>query len=548
MASCLGIYFDDNIVKYAKLNKNNAGSIEIKDYGIRFVRTTIKETIEKIINDTNSTKDVPIVFNAPKVEYNNFQVFKQISPNDLINIVKLEFEDWCEKKSIGTANYSFVHQLATAVVGDYYRGLMAICNREVIDEYSKINDLKISAMYPTEMLLPTDVPPEEKSYILVNLDQRLTVTTVVNSKVVSNSVADIGMKQLFDKFIDVLGSYQKAYEACKQLNVFSDADSDTNKRQLEEIVEPILQEILRYVTDDVNKYRDSLLKIYITGVGTLFTNIDTLFAEYFTMRCEILKPKFVTDVGGVRNIAETLEALPALALAKEYLEPATNGLEFMKISLAKESFIQKLFTKKKPEEVVKEKKVKDNNKELGKLAAFKMPKLSIEKISEYMMYPIIVSSLAVISYLVFSNIYINQISKMQSELQGKISEYTSMVSLATADKNTINSATNQYKSINDEIDQLKEQIEKQQIGKTSTYNVAAFTQKLIKVIPKNVLLKTISSDDNKKVKIVAQSDAYPNLGYFIANLRLQPDILKNVAVNSINNGPTITIEIGGELP
>lgn len=546
MASCLGIYFDDNIVKYAKLNKNNAGAIEIKEYGIRFVRSTIKETIEKIINDTNSAKDVPIVLSAPKIEYNNFQVFKQISPNDLINIVKLEFEDWCEKKAIGTANYSFVHQLATAVVGDYYRGLMAICNRETIDEYSKIHDIKVSAMYPTEMLLPTNVPPEEKSYILVNLDKKLSVTTVVNSKVVSNSVADIGMKQLFDKFIDVLGSYQKAYEACKQLNVFSDADSDTNKRQLEEIVEPILQEILRYVTEDVNKYRDSILKIYITGVGTLFTNIDTLFSEYFTMRCEILKPKYVTDVGGVRNIAETLETLPALALANEYLTPATTGLEFMKVSLAKESILQKLFTKKKPEE--KEKTKKPKEKVIDPLNGLKIPKLSIEKISEYMMYPVIVSSLAAISYLVFSNIYINQITKMQSELQGKISEYTSMVSLATADKNTINSATNQYKSINDEIDQLKEQIEKQQIGKTTTYNVAAFTQKLIKVIPKNVLLKTISSDDNKKVKIVAQSDAYPNLGYFIANLRLQPDILKNVAVTSINNGPTITIEIGGELP
>jgi hypothetical protein len=328
--------------------------------------------------------------------------------------------------------------------------------------------------------------------------------------------------------------------------VFSDADSDTNKRQLEEIVEPILQEILRYVTEDVNKYRDSILKIYITGVGTLFTNVDTLFTEYFSIRCEILKPKFVTDVGGVRNIAETLEALPAISLAKEYLEPVTNGLEFMKVSLAKESILKKLFAKKKPEEAVKEKKTKE--KELNKLPGFKMPKLSFEKISQYMVYPIIVSSLAVVSYLVFSNIYTNQITKMQSELQGKISEYTSMISLANADKNTINSATNQYKSINDEVNQLKKQIETQQIGKLTTYNVAAFTQKLIKIIPKNVLLKSISSDDNKKVKIVAQSDAYPNLGYFIANLRLQPDILKNVAVTSINNGPTITIEIGGELP
>jgi hypothetical protein len=543
MASCLGIHFDNNILKYAKLVKNN-GPIEIKEYGIRFVRSTVKETIEKIISDTNSTKDVPIVLSAPSLEFNNFQVFKQISTNDLINIIKLEFEDWCEKNSVGSTNYAYVHQLATSVVGDYYRGLMAITKKSLIEEYSKIGDIKVDAMYPTEMLLPTDVPDDEKSYILINLDERLTLTTVVNGKVASNTVSEIGMKQIFDRFIDVLGSYEKAYDACKQLNVFSDVGSDVNKRQLEEIVEPVLQEVLHVVQEDVNKYRDSIVKLYITGSGTLFTNIDTLFTEYFTMRCEILKPKFVTDIGGVRNIAEALEALPAFALAKEFLEPVTRGLEFLKVTAAKQGFFQKLFAKKKDEPKEKVKKEKD----LSKIAAFTVQGFSLEKVAEYLMYPVIVGSLSVIAYLVFSNIYMNQINKMKSELQAKITEIDSMTTLANSDRNIISSATNQYKSINDEIDQIKSQIEKNQIGNFRTYNVAAFTQKLIKVIPKNVLLKSISSDDNKHVKIVAESNAYPNLGYLIANLRLQPDILTNVTVTNIVNGPTITIEFGGDLP
>lgn len=544
MANCLGIYFDDNIVKYAKLVKNNTGPIEIKEYGIRFVKATVKETIEKIINETNSNKDVPIVLNAPNVEYNNFQVFKQISSNDLVNIIKLEFEDWCEKKSVGSSNYAYVHQLASAVVGDYYKGLMAITKKALVDEYTKIGDIKMSAMYPTEMLIPTDVPEEERNYILINLDKQLTVTTVVSGKVASTSVSEVGMKQIFEKFIDVLGSYEKAYDACRQLNVFSDAGSDSNKRQLEEIVEPILQDVLHTVQEDVNKYKDSIVKLYITGSGTLFTNIDTLFTEYFAIRCEILKPKFVTDIGGVRNIAEALEALPAIALAKEYIEPVTRGLEFLKITSVKQGFFQRLFGPKKTEP--KEKIKKD--KSLNKLGTFTMNGFSSAKVSEYLMYPVIVGSLGVISYLVFSNIYMNQITKMKTELQTKITEIDGMTTLVNSDKNTINSATNQYKTINDEIDQIRAQIEKNEIGKLRTYNVAAFTQKLIKVIPKNVLLKTISSDDNKHVKIVAESDAYPNLGYLIANLRLQPDILTNIAVTNINNGPTITIEIGGDLP
>jgi hypothetical protein len=123
-----------------------------------------------------------------------------------------------------------------------------------------------------------------------------------------------------------------------------------------------------------------------------------------------------------------------------------------------------------------------------------------------------------------------------------------MITLAKNDKSTIDTATNQYKTINDEVNNIKQQIEKQQIGNFTTYNVAKFTQDLIKVIPKNVQLKTITSDDNKKVKITAQSDLYPNLGYFVASLRLQPDILTNVVINSINNSSVITIEIGGDLP
>ncbi|MDF2866081.1 MAG: hypothetical protein K0R72_899 [Clostridia bacterium] len=547
MANCLGIYFDDNIVKYAKLVKNNAGTIEIKEHGIRFVRTTLKETLEKVITDTNSGKDVSIVLSAPKVEYNAFQVFKQISAGDLQNVIKLEFEDICEKKGLLSTNISYVYSLAPTIIGDYRRGIMCICKKQAIEQYSRIGDSSVAAMYPTELLLPTNVPDEDKNYILINLEDNLNVTTTINGKVTYTSIYETGMKSIFERFIDVLGSYQKAYDACKQLNVFSDSGSDTNKVQLEEIVEPILQEILRAITEDVNRYKESITKLYITGTGILFTNIDTLFTEYFGIRCEILKPKFVGDVGGVRNIAETLEVLPAVALAKEYLVPATMGIEFMKKAIVKEGFFQKLFVKPKADGNKEKEKVKKEKTE-NKFNLNMLPGFTAEKVAGYMMYPIIIGFIGVISYFVFSNIYMNQVTKMKNELTAKTSKYEEMISLARSDKSSIDSATNQYRTINDEITKTRQQIESQQIGKFTTYNVAAFTQKLIKVIPKNVQLKTISSDDNKKIKITAQSDQYPNLGYFVANLRLQPDILKNVVINSINNSSVITIEIGGDLP
>ncbi|MNI67669.1 Fimbrial assembly protein (PilN) [compost metagenome] len=92
-----------------------------------------------------------------------------------------------------------------------------------------------------------------------------------------------------------------------------------------------------------------------------------------------------------------------------------------------------------------------------------------------------------------------------------------------------------------------EQIETNQIGKNTTYNIASFMQKIIKIIPKNVQLKTISSDDNKAVKIVAQANQYADLGYFVAQMKLQ-GVLANVKINKVNNASTIEVEIGGDLP
>lgn len=541
MTNCLGIYFDDNIVKYAKLQKNNNGTVEIKEHGIKYVRSTLKETLEKIISDTNTEKETPVIVNAPKVEYIEFQVFKQISSNDLQNIVKLEFEDWCEKKSVGSQNYSYVYSISPAIIGDYHRGIMGICNKSEIEKFSTIGENKVTAMYPTEMIIPTTVPDDEKNYIIINLDDSLQVTTVLNGKTVYSSIYEVGMKKIFEKFIDILGSYEKAYEACKQLNVFSDSEDDNNKIQLEEIVEPVLQDVLRCITQDVNRHKDSISKLYITGSSVLFTNIDTLFTEYFGVRCAILKPKFINDVSGVRNMAETLEVLNAITIAHEYLMPVTTGLEFVKKNIVKENFFKKIFAKKKKENI-------DEKKLTSKLASTTAINVSWNKMTEYLMYPVIVCSLVIISYYAFSNIYVGQVTKMKKEINARNTKYEEMIALVDSDKTSISSASNEYKAINDEVSSIKEQIETNQIGKFSTYNVASFTQKLIKVIPKNVTLKTISSDDNKKVKIVAEADKYQNIGYFVANLRLQPDILSNVVVNSITNGSVVIVEIGGDLP
>jgi hypothetical protein len=355
MVSCLGIYVNENILRYAKLTKNN-NNIEINDHGIKFVRNDIKEMINNIINETNS-KDIPVVLNGYNVEYAQFQIFKQIPTNAIYNATNIEFEEWCEKYGKGPTNYSYVYNIAENLTGEYYKGNLAIVEKSYLDTFNLNN---VANIYPQEMLVNNVVPSDEKDYVLVDLSEVLSVTTVIEGKVKNTNFYNVGMKQIFEKFTDILGSYQKSYEACKEFNVFSDETEGNNKVQLEEIAEPILQEVLHNVAIEINKDKESIKKIILTGTGTLFTNLDTLFTEYTGVRCEILKPTFVTDLAGVRNIAETLETLSAAILAYEYLVPKSTNLGFLTKKKIGKGLIDKLFGKKIKEGTVKKEKTNIN--------------------------------------------------------------------------------------------------------------------------------------------------------------------------------------------
>ena len=73
------------------------------------------------------------------------------------------------------------------------------------------------------------------------------------------------------------------------------------------------------------------------------------------------------------------------------------------------------------------------------------------------------------------------------------------------------------------------------------------TQNIIKIIPTNVRLVNISSNDNKYVTIKASSTEYEDLGYFFAQIKLE-NVLNNAKIVKVENGETTTVEIGGDLP
>ena len=95
MASCLGLYIENNLIKYAKVSKNNE-AIKVESFGIKFYEN-LQETINQIIEETYSFKSL-ISINASEEIYNKIEVFSMLNRKDIEGVIKTEFEDICSQR------------------------------------------------------------------------------------------------------------------------------------------------------------------------------------------------------------------------------------------------------------------------------------------------------------------------------------------------------------------------------------------------------------------------------------------------------------------
>ena len=75
MPKCLGIYIEDDVIKYSKVDKNK-DILKIESYHVEFYeKSKIIQTLEKIVRETFSAKDT-ISINISNELYNFFEVFQ----------------------------------------------------------------------------------------------------------------------------------------------------------------------------------------------------------------------------------------------------------------------------------------------------------------------------------------------------------------------------------------------------------------------------------------------------------------------------------------
>jgi len=538
MEACLGIYLGDKIIKYAKLVRDDKSRrISLHSCGTKYVVGNKEVSIAEIISQTGSADD-SLCLNLTDYSRMQTEVLRQLGKADTQSVIDLEVSDYATSRALNekALEYRYIF-MDSSVSVDNFTAEIAITDKSNINKLRENEKYQnLVGVYPQEYILPNMVQ-SNSNYLLINIDEKTQVISMVGGKIKQIVDIEVSMKNILDSIAAQEGSYSKACDLCKNINVLSD---DTLSPDLERIIEPTIQDLLNRIKSKLDESKISYEKIYLNGLVNLFINIDVLFEQFFGITTEKIRPYFV-NLDEVSNISEVIEATDAISLAFEGLENFKPEANFVTAKSSKSSLgaLGGMFAKDKT--FNKPKTIG------GKKTVSVLPNVNMEKIEKSLLFANLTAGAILLGYVGFSAAYEAELSKMEETLTENINRIQAETANISSDKSYIDQNTNRYKSFNSYISDTVQKIREGKIGKYTTYNVANFMQKIAKYIPTNVQIETISSNDNKTVSIVAKSTSYAELGYFISQLKLQ-GVLENIQTSNVSNGTVIKVTIGGDLP
>ena len=199
MASCLGIYIDRNIIKYAKITKEK-DDLKVDAFGIK-IYSDLLQTIDQIVSETFSFKD-PISVNITDEMYNYFYMSDLLSRKDLAKAIETEFESLCTEKQYNPNAL----EARYAIVNDQ-NDKTKIKVIHVSENKMKINQViqnfdgkKLQNITPIALTIPNIAQTNEKENVLiVNIEDITNITTLVGSKIYEVQKLDDGAQHIRDE-------------------------------------------------------------------------------------------------------------------------------------------------------------------------------------------------------------------------------------------------------------------------------------------------------------------------------------------------------------
>ena len=541
MASCLGLYIETNVIKYAKVTKERE-ALKVESFGIKFY-DKLNETIKQIIAETFSYK-TPISVNLSEEMYNYFYMFNLLNKADLRKAIETEFESYCYDKSMNKNAFEGRYALANSMDDkDKIKVIYAYTNKTTINKAAQlVEDAKVSTIAPIGTSIANIASVKSKENIaIVNIEDKTTITTIVNQKVYNIEKIDEGSAEILEKINNKENSYSKAYEICKNSTIYTMEGKELQEEENEylEDIMPTLYKIVNKLQDYITNSTIKFDRIYITGTMSVVNNIDLYFQEFFTTeKCEILKPYFITENIKI-NIKDYIEVNSAIALALQGLGYGIKNMNFKA-----PSFMDRL-----PEWA----KIEIGPKKDGKESKFNFNfnisslKAKMDAAERWMLRGAGGILIFTLLYSGFS-IYLNQeIGKKQAEVE-EVKKYTNaQITLVEKDTLSVNQKTNRYIEMADNLRSINEEIEETAKTKNMIPNLL---MQIMYIIPEDVQVTQIENTTGKHVVINAQSKKYEQLGYFKAKIKEDNILLKNTVISSQGqkDGEFIKVVIEGDLP
>ena len=516
--SSLGIYIDDGLIKYAKVQRDK-DNVKVESFNVVFYEDLEKE-LNKIISETGSNK-IPICLNLRNEMYNYFEVLSMIQKKDRAQSIKIDFETLCDEKGLNVADYESRYLLTESP--DNQDKLIAFHVSTQKAEIASLANLfagkKIESVRPiaTSIINLVDLS-EKENVVIVNLEKETKVTTIIDGMINRVDTLSTGMKDILDAINETENSERKSYEACKNTTIYTNGTDDSNNdgnEHLEEIM-PSLYKIMEETKSIVENAPAMIHRMYITGLGSSINNIDLYFQEYASnAKVEILKPFFLENTSLNTSFKDYIEVNSAIALA-------LDGVGY--------SAVDDEFNFKKGNNFDAKAWFKNGGPEIELNMDMKGPLDPAEKV---MVRLIAICCIAIFAYIFITNSIITKIEDMKSEAETQISAVTSQIKKAEADAQTIKAQADHYAQIAELLKNLEEQNKEliDSVPDIEPRSIPNMLKSVSNVIPQDVMVLSMKNTTEKHIVIEVVSPEYDQIGYFKALLSTN-SILTNVKSSS----------------
>lgn len=539
MTNCLGLYIEENLIKYAKVSKDH-DNLKVESFGIKFY-DKLGQAIDQIVEETYSQK-TPISINLSEEMYNYFDMFSMLSKNDLQKAIKTEFDSFCSEKgynpNVFETRYAIVDypddKEKLKVIHIAENKIELNKKTQVLENYKLMNISPISISIAN--LLNTD---EKQNALIVNIENETTITTIIDNKIFNIDKLEQGSSEFLSKINLKENSYSKSYEICKNTTIYTSEGRELQEEEssyLEDIM-PTLYNIVGEVKKIINTNMQKINKVYITGTASLINNVDLYFQEYLDeAKCEILRPYFIEGTRDI-SIKDYIEVNSAISLAMMGLGEGITGMNFKKLT-----FADKVPSWMKVE--VDPDKTKKEKKNLGGLLTWDLGQ-KLDKTEIGLIRVVSALLILVIVYSCFSALLANQIDAKESEAEESIASTNKQIQLANSDDEKIKTKTNEYTTMIENLQEANDRLADRNRTRNAIPNLL---NQIMSVIPASVQLTSIENTTSSHIVINAQSDKYEQLGYLVAKMKNDVILTNVISTAGQKDSNVVTIKIEGDLP